>query len=252
MLKFIGTGNLFNTDLLNTSAYTKDENGNMLLLDAGTTCFARLCELELLQDVNNLYVVITHMHPDHVGALASLVMYAYNKYNLVTKIILTTDDTAEGQENYLENFLSLQGVSEDEYEFVYSDMTEGIVDGLDNIELIPIIHSKLLNSYAVELKYEDRTEFYVGDNKDSQYLTSVAKALKENDIVYTDCSSYDNDAHITFEELAEIFPEEQRKQVVTMHFENFATINMAKDYGFKTAEREFSKKELLRLISNRS
>lgn len=251
MLKFIGTGDLFNIDLANTSAYTKDKNGNLLLIDCGVTVFSRLCELELLNDVNNLYVVITHMHPDHVGALASLVFYAYFKFNLTTNIILTTDDSAEGQEHYLSTYLELQGVSEDMYEFVYSDMTEGIIQGLNAIELIPIMHCETLNSYAVELKFDDRCVYFVGDNNDKDYLKSICQSLKENDIIYTDCAINKSNAHISLEELLEIFPQEKRGQVVAMHFNDYASINMIKSYGFKIAEREFSKQELLKLISSK-
>ena len=75
---------------------------------------------------------------------------------------------------------------------------------------------------------------------------------KQNDIIYTDFSSIESGAHIDGEKLSLIFPEEKRKQVITMHFSDFASINLAKSLGFKTADREYSKKELLKLISSRS
>ena len=43
MLKFIGTGSAFNTELGNTSAYIK-QNKTLLLIDAGPTVFARAKE----------------------------------------------------------------------------------------------------------------------------------------------------------------------------------------------------------------
>ena len=76
MLKFIGIGSAFNTKLGNTSAYIK-ENGVLLLLDCGELTFDRILNMNLLDDVNEVHVAVTHCHPDHIGSLGSFIFYCH-------------------------------------------------------------------------------------------------------------------------------------------------------------------------------
>ena len=54
MLKFIGTGSAFNTEMTNTSAYIKDGQ-TLLIIDSGETAFARMKQLKIFDDVQNVY-----------------------------------------------------------------------------------------------------------------------------------------------------------------------------------------------------
>lgn len=76
MIKFIGIGSAFNTELGNTSAFVK-KNNSLILIDSGGTVFHRLQELSLLDEIKNLYIVITHTHPDHIGSLGEVIFYSY-------------------------------------------------------------------------------------------------------------------------------------------------------------------------------
>lgn len=252
MLKFLGTGSAFNEELGNTSAYVKEE-GTLLLIDCGETVFSRIKETGLLDDVQNVYIAITHNHSDHIGSLASLIEYLSLIKGIVPNIVLTNDDSAEVQEQAIHNYLENLDVNEEMYEFVYGDMMEDVLTDLVKIEMPQVKHSKRLTSYAVELCFKDRTVYYTGDNKDASYLKKIAKKLGKDDLVYTDCSlrDYSGSIHITLDELAEIFQEEQRSQVTCMHFDSFNTYGQAKDLGFKVATRELSKAELIKQIANR-
>lgn len=252
MLKFIGIGSAFNTEMGNTSAYIKDGE-TLLLLDCGEMTFARMRQLKLLDDVKNVYVAITHMHADHVGSLAGLIDYLYIYKNIVTNLILTNGETHEEQERVLKTYLNICGVDEEKFEFTFGDMMEDVLPGLEKIELEEIKHSKNLISYAVELYFKDSTIYYTGDNNDKAYLKKIAKKLKPNDIVYTDCTNidYKNRPHVTIEELCEVFSDELKKQVYTMHFDSYAVINDAKKAGFKTVSAELSLEELLKQIVNK-
>lgn len=252
MLKFIGTGSASNSEMGNTSAYIL-ENGTLLLIDCGSTVFSRIKEINLLDEVKKVYVIITHTHNDHIGSLATLIEYLYYFKNIVTNIVLTNSENSEIQENTLHSYLTLSGVAEDFYEFVYGDMMEDVFENLVKIEMPEIKHSKMLTSHAVEIYFKDFIIYYTGDHKDMSYAKKVAKKLKENDFVYTDCTLIDNTKipHIALNSLEEIFPEEQRKQVCCMHFENYNTYSEAKQSGFRVANRELSKQEILKSIANR-
>jgi len=252
MLKFLGTGSAFNTKLGNTSAYIK-ENNTLLLIDCGETTFARIQELNLLDGVNKVYIAITHTHSDHVGSLSTLILYLNIMKGIIPNIIITASDSAEAQEDTLRNYLTTCGVSEEEYEFTYGDMMEDVLENLTTINMLEISHSKKLESYAIELKFTDKSIYYVGDNNDPKYIKSLVKKLNKEDLIYTDATNreYKDSVHISLNKLADIIPDEKRAQVYCMHFDSYATISDAKDYGFKTVTNEVSKEELLRNIANR-
>ena len=124
MLKFIGTGSAFNTELGNTSAYLKS-NETLLLIDCGESVFARIKKINLLEDVKNVYIIITHLHSDHVASLATLIEYLNIFKGIVPNIILTNEDSNEAQEQAISSFLSLQGI-EDNVDF--KGFTNNIID----------------------------------------------------------------------------------------------------------------------------
>ncbi len=73
-IKFIGTGGAFDIDYGNSSALV-DCNGKKILVDCGHTVFPRLIQLNLIQEID--YILITHLHDDHVGSLSTLIFYLY-------------------------------------------------------------------------------------------------------------------------------------------------------------------------------
>ncbi len=252
MLKFIGTGSAFNTEMGNTSAFIKQDD-TLLLIDCGETAFARMKQLNIFDEVSKVFIIITHMHSDHVGSLGSLIAYLNIYKDIVPTLVITNEDSAEAQEDTLRNYLSILGVDEEDYDFSYADMLEDVLDGLKRVELVEIKHSSKITSYAVELYFEDKTIYYTGDTIDKEYLTLVSRSLKTNDLVYTDCTNrdYKNRIHVTLDELAEIFNENQREQVYCMHFDSYGAYSDAKTYGFKTASKQLSIEDLLKQIASR-
>ena len=77
LLKFIGTGSAFNTKLGCNSAYII-KNNSLILFDCGGDVFSKLKELNIIKDeFKNIYIFITHLHPDHIGSLGDLIYYNY-------------------------------------------------------------------------------------------------------------------------------------------------------------------------------
>ncbi|HBE86714.1 MAG TPA: hypothetical protein DDW53_17100, partial [Lachnoclostridium sp.] len=73
-LHFLGSGSAFYPLYKNTIAYF-ELNNDLYLIACGETVFETLLSLVDLEQYREIYVVITHLHADHVGSLASLISY---------------------------------------------------------------------------------------------------------------------------------------------------------------------------------
>ena len=150
-LKFLGRGSAFNTAEGNTSAYIKDNNWHMLLIDCGETVFSKIIKLNLLDDINRLDVIITHTHPDHIGSLGSLIFYCYYikkiNVNVITKY-----------EYIVKNILLLNGVESTMY-----NISRTAVDSVWRFELFKIDHCTYMKSSYINLYIDDNQILYIGD-----------------------------------------------------------------------------------------
>ena len=72
MLTFLGWGSGFASE--NTSAYLENEN-DLFLVDCGYIVFQKVREKLNLEKYRNIYILITHLHPDHAGSLGQLILY---------------------------------------------------------------------------------------------------------------------------------------------------------------------------------
>ena len=166
MLKFIGTGSAFNTELGNTSAYIKNDK-TVFIFDCGESAFARMKQIKLFENVENVYIFITHTHSDHVGSIGSLIHYLNLFNGIVANIIVSTDEeAANNQMKVMKNLLHTYGCGEDAYEFTYADMLEDVLPNLSDVKMVEVKHVDNLKSYSIELYFKDRTIYFVGDNRD--------------------------------------------------------------------------------------
>ena len=235
MLKFIGTGDLANIDFGNTSAFIKHSN-DLLLIDCGTTVFERLLKLKLLENISNIYVAITHNHPDHIASLASLIFYCNYWKNIKVNIIVPCSDM-DRQKQAVKLFLQLQGITEDLYNLIY-DKKFSFYD-LKEFIYFQITHSDI-PSYAIQMKFTEKNIYYLGDNNDVILLENLLKIINTNDLIYTDCTTYhyENNVHLTLDSLKKIVSQEKRANIYCMHFCSGEDLKMIKNEGFNIALME--------------
>ena len=100
-LNFLGIGSAWNTNEDNTSAYIKKDD-KMILIDCGESIARKIIANDILSDIKELYILISHTHSDHVGSLGTLLFYSkYNK-QIVNKIVLPKDECfTENLKEYL-------------------------------------------------------------------------------------------------------------------------------------------------------
>ena len=247
-LKFLGIGSAFNTKLGNTSAYIKATD-SLLLIDCGEDVFKKILELNLLDNINNINILITHLHSDHAGSLGSLIFYC----SLILK--KKANIYYPHMEN-LEKLLLLQGVSKEHYNVIPNKQLEELnltfeevstyhvdifKDSSDNVyygEKKNISDIRIFDCFGYRIKHNNNSIYYSGD---SHHITSEDIELLEKagyDELYQDTCGldYPGNAHLSLNLLCTLIKPQYRNKVYCMHIDKAFDVNEAKTLGFNIAE----------------
>lgn len=138
-IDFLGIGSTWNVEQDNTSAYIKKGN-KMILIDCGETIARKIIKENILEGIEELYILISHTHSDHIGSLGTLLFYSkYNK-KIKNKIVLPDD------QQYVINSLKLVDISS-EVEFVDSNTLEKVFK-FKSFKILRTFHVKNLPCYC--------------------------------------------------------------------------------------------------------
>lgn len=229
-IKFLGRGSAFNTKIGNTSAYIKKDN-SLLLIDCGSETFSRLKSRQfLINDIKKSYVLITHLHPDHVGSLGDYIFYNYFINNIVTCIIYP-------EPNIIIDFLLLQGVNKEAFYVLNKlpNQTFKIFDLGIIINYRDVKHSQLINSYGYFISDENDSIFYSGDTNELNEEAYEKLLIGNISKIYQDTcmADYPGNVHMNIDHMNELllnFPKKQN--IYCMHFDDDKLIKKIKLYGF--------------------
>lgn len=227
MLKFLGVGSCFNTEMGNTSAYYISDD-RLTLFDCGEMVFDRVKRLELLKNIKTVDIFITHLHSDHVGSLPSLIFYLHFLKGIKPTIWFPNDDIVK--------WLELGNVPKELYNYMLAQ---------DNEKFLYVIkqkHTIVESAYGYVMKIQDKWIYYSGDANSFELLLEERAGdvfwIDKNIVIshiYHDATKYLNDAHVNIFELLKIFPRTIRENITLMHFDDEETIQIARKYGFKVA-----------------
>lgn len=191
-IRFLGTGGAFDVDYLNSAALLEFRDMN-ILLDCGFTVFPTLINKSLADKVD--YILLTHLHNDHCGSLASLLLYKKIIENSPRPILLYPSEQFRHE---LYTLLQLQIRDVDKYvEFVPLDQIDGIIC-IDTFGQ----HTENMQTYAYVFEDEYRIA-YSGDLGDPKALfDKLEKMPNMPTCVYHDITfNPDNTAHTYYKKL---------------------------------------------------
>jgi L-ascorbate metabolism protein UlaG (beta-lactamase superfamily) len=190
-IQFLGYGDAFDLELGNSAAILTYER-DKILIDCGYTTYQALREHRLLDRIT--HILITHLHNDHSGTLATLLLHRAIFSGLKTIILYPDDEFAKD----LKDFLKVQvGNPEKLCSF----------QKLDNIPYAGFInstgyHVKYLRTYAYYFKDSHKTIVYSGDLGDPDFLFRELKTRGiEKARVFHDVAFYPNSVHAYYRNL---------------------------------------------------
>lgn len=199
MLKFLGRGSGFSTS--DNSAYIEYDD-SLILIDCGNTVFNVLRERVDLSKYDSIYIIITHLHPDHAGSLGQLIMYL--GYVLSKKPIIVSECEK------MQDYLNIIGVDRSLY-----NLNSRAISGL---KFIKTQHTSLIDAYGFVFEYEGKKIVYTGD---TSTLNPFRKDIKEANELYVDVSKK-GIVHIqiddVFQELIQI--QDKGTKVYLMHLDD--------------------------------
>ena len=199
-LNFTGKGSAFYPPFKNTGAYMLSGKA-LYLIDCGETMFDVLYHKLDLASIEDVYVILTHMHADHVGSLGTLISYFYCLFN---KAI---------HETLPENPAGLTAVP------------------------VEVKHALDMKCYGYVLSDGTETIYYSGDSSELPEDIRTRFLAGEIGRIYHDTSTHDlpNPSHCYYGKMEKWIPREERHRVYCMHLDSPCE-DMLKEKGFSIVE----------------
>lgn len=225
MLKFLGVGGAFTKENSNTSAYYYIDNKGILLIDAGESVFNEVLKQNLLDNIDNIWILITHFHSDHIGSLGSLLFYC-DYLNISTKIIFPNVEM-------MNMVINLFGLDSSIFNVIQPrDVKEFKIQELKQI------HDKM-EAYGYLLELDGKTVYYSGDTK--IIPKEILEHLDSIDYIFQDVRDSDYPHHLSINKLEKLIPIEYRHKVNCMHYPDNTNLSKIKKLGFKYVRKEGTK-----------
>ena len=221
-LEFIGVGGATNIEFGGNGCFVKDNN-NLVIIDTPEEATKKLLDAKAFNKVNNIYIILTHAHYDHVAGLGVLVWYVNFYLNIKPNIIYSTNK----YKRTINKLLKITGVHSKFYNFIKDKDTNLSF----KINMVPTIHSEGLECFGIMFEDKDGKYYYTGDTKDINYIKELNDD-PEVKIIYSEVATETYDAHIKYDDIKDL----NKEKFVLMHFDKIELYNKAKKDGFNVGK----------------
>ena len=196
-LKFLGKGAAYCKE--NNSAYFITKNNDLILIDCPTSSFHKIIKSENLKLYNNIYIIITHTHSDHIGGLSMLIFYLFYNLNKTVKIIAPTEEL----KNDIQTLLTIEGNKNNQYEILIENevCTLRWYKKAILTKHVPELEGKC---FGYNLNIDGTNVIYTGDTSIIDPFLDYIHVSSKTEL-YIEASAYKYDAHIYLKEQLENF-----------------------------------------------
>ena len=211
-LKVLGSVSPYVKGKNNCPGYLIEKNNHKILLDCGSGITR---EMNLPNDLDNLIIIISHLHRDHYADLLTLgyATYVYNKLGILKKrikVYLPNEDSID--KTYLEN------MNENFFEYISYDEKTLIEENALKISFKQNPHPVLTFS----IKVEDKTKSIVYSSDTGYQNNSLESFSKDSDLLICETTFLKNqkgieDNHLNTIEAAIIAKKAKVKRLMITH-----------------------------------
>ncbi len=223
-LKFFGRGAAFYPVWGNTNAFFTEDN-DLYFLDFGESTFEKAVRMLDLKAYRRIFVLLTHLHADHAGSLASLCSYTHLVLGITIYVVHPVDTVVK--------LLRLEGIGDELYHYLPKLPENCAVEA----DACPVQHAADMQCFGYNLRTREDAVYFSGDA--AELPENILHLFLEGKIkrLYHDTSSHDSPAHCWYKRLEKAIPPERRKDVYCMHLDGDYE-DMLKDLGFSVVQRE--------------
>ena len=233
-LKFLGIGGSDNQIQGNTSAFFV-ENRCLFLIDCGENIFERILKVNLLENIDKIYLFITHTHSDHVGSIGSLLFHCYFAKNIELNIVVPSNTY---HYNDIKDLIRIYGARNEWYKIIDPKELENKFKSFNKIEYMETQHVIPIHSYGILFDTNNGIVYYSGDTKEINNIKNIIKSNRKIDKIYIDCTTtnIEEPVHYYIGKANEEIDYSIRNKFYCMHFNKPKCIDIAKEYGFNVVE----------------
>ena len=229
-LNFLGTGNAFNPNIGNTSAYFIDKN-ELFLIDCGESVYRAIINAGVLTNAKDIHLMITHTHSDHVGSLGTLVLYLYWVIGKTLKIILPANTAYI---NDIRTLLSIFGCLPEMYKIKTPEDYDAKYKKFETIRYVHTDHCPELNqTFGLIFESKDDLTYYSGDTCSTKTL-KMLYSKKPLTVAYVDVG-LDSPAHLSITNLIKLIPKNDRQKIYCIHTKDKEFDKLLLNKGFQLA-----------------
>jgi len=223
-LRFLGCGGATNVEQGGNCAYLKHGN-NLLLIDCCEEAARKLQQNNIFEGVENIFIVLTHMHFDHVAGIGTLIWFCNFRLKIKPKIIINSKKFKKN----LVKFFKLGGVNPKRVEFINQE--EFVLEDL-TLKMQKTNHADELECYGIMFEDKLGQYYYSGDTKDFENIKRLSEDANVKTI-YCEVSENNHGVHLCYEDLKKI----NKDKLILMHFNTKELCDQVVKDGFKIGKK---------------
>ncbi len=191
-LKFFGRGSGFTDN--HTSAYFETEDNELVIIDCPVIAYQKLMRMTL-KDYEEIYILITHTHGDHIGGLGLFVQYAFYTLGILTTIVVPSSQIAKD----ISTVLAIEDVESSLYHLEKCDT----ISKVWLCKCIPTEHTLGLKNkcFGYQLNINGTNVVYTGD---TNTIYPFLPYLKKGSLLYVDTSVHYGKVHLKLDEVLSV------------------------------------------------